>query len=188
MTRRWAKPCVYCCSFGTSCQGHLPGDVARRVCFMAWSVNLVTVIFHPVRSWGTRVLCPEDEETRWSSSPLLSSVQGSRMTGGWKGQVGQLFPAGFPGDCHTQGAGWPLRDGFAHRQPCSLKAELCLFLLYDLSFREGFGFPSVAWKHGWWRTGQKAVCCTQWHWPDLVPLLELGGWIMQVSRPGSSYC
>lgn len=43
------------------------------------------------------------------------------------------------------GTGWSQRDGCAHGQPnCSLKAELCLFLLYDLSFGEGFGSPSVA--------------------------------------------
>lgn len=33
-------------------------------------------------------------------------------------------------------------------QTCFLKAELCLFLLYDLSFGEGFGSPSVAQKLG----------------------------------------
>lgn len=33
-------------------------------------------------------------------------------------------------------------------QTCSLKAELCHFLLRDLSLGEGFGSPSVAQKHG----------------------------------------
>lgn len=187
MTRRWVTCCVHCCSFGTSLQGHLPGDVARRVCFTAWSANLVAVIFHPDWGWATRVLCPADKETRWSSSPLLISVQGSHMTGGWKGQVGLPFPAGFPGDCHTQRAGWPLRDGSAHCQPCSLKAELCLFLLYDLSFREGFGLPSVAWEHGWWRTGAESSTL---HSVALTwAASTAGAWGMdKASQPGPPCC
>lgn len=37
-------------------------------------------------------------------------------------------------------------------QTCSLKAELCLFLLYDLSFGEGFGSTSVAQPKTWMMT------------------------------------
>ena len=59
-------------------------------------------------------------------------------------------------------------------QTCSLKGELCLFLLHDLSLGEGFGSPSVAQKHGWWDTGQKAVSCTWVQWPELGLLLGLG--------------
>lgn len=38
---------------------------------------------------------------------------------------------------------------------CFLKAELCLFLLYDLSFGKGFDSPSVARKLRWWHMRQR---------------------------------
>ena len=64
---------------------------------------------------------------------------------GGEGQMDQPFPAEFPGDFCTQGQvdnrEMALRTT---NTTCSLKEELCLFLLYDLSLGESFGSPNVA--------------------------------------------
>lgn len=149
MVWRWAKCCVHHCTCGTSCQGHLPGDIAGRVCFMVWGVDLVTVP-SCLRLWGVRVLCPEDKKTGRSSSGLLSSLSRCNRWRWWvagpKGPVVSCWISlGLPYPKFSWGqVGRREMTELTANRTCSLKAELCLFLLYDLSFGEGFGSPSVA--------------------------------------------
>lgn len=156
VTQRWRKCCVCHCSCKTNCRWHLPGDVRRRVCFVAWGVNLVTVIFYPAWGCAPRGLCPEMERQGEAASQALDVCPGVvHGCGGWEGWAGQPLCAGFLGThSHTQGQiGYREVALLTANQTCFLKAELCLFLLYDLSFGEGFGSPSVAQKLGWWCTG-----------------------------------
>lgn len=91
---------------GAHCQGHLPGDVARRECLMARSVNLVTVIFilseagarecyvQGIKRLGelaSRSLAPSrghiglvGGKAKWASSLLQGSVRPSIP----RGQIG----------------------------------------------------------------------------------------------------
>lgn len=179
MTRRWAKCYMHHCSCGTSCQGHLPGDVVRRVCFMAWGVDLVTVMFHPAWGWDPRLLWAEDGKTKWSSSPLLSSLSRCLV---WLWLVGG--PHGSALSCWVSW-GLPSRgDRLAtERWLCSRPTKPALWKQSFVFFcfmtsASGKALAPQVWpnqKHGWWHTGQKAVSSTQRQWPELGSLLGLVG-------------
>lgn len=166
---RWAKSCRHHRSRGTNCQGHLPGDVVRKVCFMAWGVGLVTILFHPTWGCGPWVCRVQRTERPDEAAPdSLAACPGlTRGGGGWQGLLGFLRTP------HPGRVGHREVALLTANQTCSLKAELCLFVLYDFSFGEEFGSPIAVRKFRWWRTGQKAACCPQWQWSELDPALGL---------------
>lgn len=119
MTQRWAKCCVYHCSYGTNSQGHLPGDDMSQEEHASWLGVWILWLSYPVLpEAGAQGCCVQRTERVGEAAPhslaLCLGVRYDCCGGG--GPNGPALSCWVSWGLLYPGAGWQQRDGFAHNQ------------------------------------------------------------------------